>query len=89
MQRLSGLQKYAYVLLSLVLTVVVLFYGRGLILLIISSGLLASLLLPVARRVDRLALKWSGALVGTLVMLVTVIGLSSCSTTHFVTLRED
>ena len=74
MQRSSGLQKYAFVLLSLVLTVVVLYYGRSLILLLISSGLLASLLFPVARRVERVAPKWAGALVATLVMLITVIG---------------
>jgi predicted PurR-regulated permease PerM len=74
MQRSSGLQKYAFVLLSLVLTVVVLHYGRSLILLLISSGLLASLLFPVARRVERVAPKWAGALVATLVMLITVIG---------------
>lgn len=72
---LHSLQRYVYLLAALVLTVVVLRYGRDLILLFVASGLLAFLLLPLARKVEGWGLpRWVGALTATLVMLLLVLG---------------
>ncbi|MBX2973136.1 MAG: AI-2E family transporter [Flavobacteriales bacterium] len=71
----NGLQRYVYTLLAIVLSVVVLYFGKDLILLFVVSGLLAFLLLPMARRVESVGLpRWAGALTATLVMLVLVLG---------------
>ena len=70
----EGLQRYVLILLATVLSVVILFYGKSLILLIIGSGLLAFLMLPIARSMDRFGPKWLGAIVATLVLLITVLG---------------
>ncbi|MFZ1332880.1 MAG: AI-2E family transporter [Flavobacteriales bacterium] len=70
----DGLQRYVHLLLALVLTVVVLYFGSSLILLVIGSGLLAFLMLPIARRMDRFGPKWLGATVATLVLLLVVFG---------------
>ena len=71
----EGLQRYVYTLLAIVLTMVVLYFGKDLILLFVISGLLAFLLLPMARKVEGLgAPRWAGALVSTLVMLFLVLG---------------
>ena len=73
--QLDGLQRYAYTLLAIVLSVVVLYFGKDLILLFIASGLLAFLLLPLARNVENLGLpRWAGALTATLVMILIVLG---------------
>jgi predicted PurR-regulated permease PerM len=48
------LQRYVYTMAALVLTVVALFYGRDLILQLVVAGLLAFLLLPLARSSQRL-----------------------------------
>jgi len=70
----DGLQRYVFVLMAVVLTVVTLYYGRSLILLVVVSGLLAFLMLPLSRRVERIAPRWAGALVATLVMVLLVLG---------------
>ncbi len=70
----EGLKRYVLLLLATVLTVVALFYGRSLILLVVGSGLLAFLMLPIARSMDRFGPKWLGATVATLVLLIVVIG---------------
>ena len=73
--QLDGLQRYAYTLLAIVLSVVVLYFGKDLILLFVASGLLAFLLLPLARKVENLGLpRWAGALTATLVMILIVLG---------------
>lgn len=75
MSSTEGLQRYVYTLLAVMLTVVVLFYGKPLILLFVVSGLLAFLLLPMARKVESFGLpRWVGALVATIVLLVLVLG---------------
>lgn len=71
----DGLQRYVYTLMAVVLTVVVLYFGKELILLFVVSGLLAFLLLPMARKMESMGLpRWAGALTGTLVMLFLVLG---------------
>ncbi len=70
----DGLQRYVFVLLAVVLTVVALYFGKSLILLVMVSGLLAFLMLPLARRVERIGPRWSGALVATLAMVLVVLG---------------
>ena len=60
----DGLQRYVNIVLALVLTVVALYFGKPLILLFVVSGLLAFLLLPMARRMESIGLpRWAGALV--------------------------
>ncbi len=71
----DGLRRYVMMLLAVVLTVVVLYYGRSLILLVVVSGLLAFLMLPLARRVERTGVRWAGALVATLAMVLVVLGM--------------
>jgi len=71
-----ALQRYVYLLAALVLTIVVLYFGRDLILLFVASGLLAFLLLPLARRVEGWgAPRWAGALMATMVLLLLVMGI--------------
>lgn len=73
---IDGLQRYTYTLLAIVLTVVALYFGKDLILLFVASGLLAFLLLPLARKVETQGLpRWAGALTATLVMLILVLGI--------------
>ncbi|HPF91319.1 MAG: AI-2E family transporter [Flavobacteriales bacterium] len=75
METNDGLRRYVNILLAIVLTVVALYFGKPLILLFVVSGLLAFLLLPMARKVEQLGLPaWAGALVATVVMLVLVLG---------------
>ncbi len=72
---MDGLQRYVLTLLAICLSVVALYFGKNLIILGIISGLLAFLLLPLARNVEKVGLpRWLGALTATLVMLITVIG---------------
>ncbi|HRH70999.1 MAG TPA: AI-2E family transporter [Flavobacteriales bacterium] len=71
----DGLQRYVYTLMAVILTVVALYFGKDLILLFVVSGLLAFLLLPMARKVEVMGLpRWAGALTATLVMLFLVLG---------------
>jgi predicted PurR-regulated permease PerM len=71
-----ALQRYVHLLAAMVLTIVVLHFGRDLILLFVASGLLAFLLLPLARSVEAWgAPRWTGALVATLVLLLLVLGI--------------
>lgn len=75
MDQNEGLKQYVYTLLAIILTVVAFYYGKDLILLFVMSGLLAFLLLPLARKVESIGLpRWAGALTATLVMLVLVLG---------------
>ncbi len=75
MSESEGLKQYVLTLAAVVLTVVVLYYGKDLILLFVMSGLLAFLLLPLARKVENTGLpRWAGALAGTVVMLLIVLG---------------
>ena len=71
-----ALQRYVYLLAALVLSIVVLYFGRDLILLFVASGLLAFLLLPLARHVEAWgAPRWAGALMATVVLLLLVLGI--------------
>lgn len=71
----EGLSRYVLSLLAICLSVVVLYFGRTLLLMGIISGLLAFLLLPMARGVENKgAPRWLGALTATVVMLTVVIG---------------
>jgi predicted PurR-regulated permease PerM len=71
-----ALQRYVYLLAALVLTIMVLYFGRDLILLFVASGLLAFLLLPLARHVEAWgAPRWAGALMATTVLLLLVLGI--------------
>ncbi|MEZ4808314.1 MAG: AI-2E family transporter [Flavobacteriales bacterium] len=70
----DGLQRYVLVLLGIVLTVVVLYFGRSLILLCIFAALMAFLVLPLARQVERIGPRWLGALVATLTLVITIVG---------------
>ena len=69
------LQRYVNVLLALVLSITVLYFGRDLILLIVVSGLFAFLLLPFARSMERWIPRWAGAMVATLALILLVLGL--------------
>jgi predicted PurR-regulated permease PerM len=69
------LQRYVYTVAALVLSVIVLHYGRDLILLVVVSGLLAFLLLPLARGMERRLPRWAAALIATLALVAVVIGL--------------
>ena len=72
----NSLHRYVHILLAIVLTVTVMYFGKDLILLFVISGLLAFLLLPLARKVELLgAPRWVGALAATLVMLFLVLGI--------------
>lgn len=70
------LQRYVYLLAALVLTVVVLYFGRDLILLSLISTLLAFMLMPMARGVERRmrAPRWLAALLATLVLVIGALG---------------
>lgn len=69
------LQRYVYVLLALSLTVVVLYFGRDLIILALISALFAFLMLPLCRRIERWgAPRWAAAMAATLLLLVVVLG---------------
>jgi predicted PurR-regulated permease PerM len=71
-----ALQRYVYLLAALVLTIVVLHFGRDLILLFVASGLLAFLLLPLARILEAWgAPRWAGALMATMVLVLLVLGI--------------
>jgi predicted PurR-regulated permease PerM len=69
------LQRFVLVLLGVVLSVTVLYFGRDLILLLLVSGLFAFLLLPFSRKLERWLPRWAGALMATLSLLVVVLGL--------------
>lgn len=71
----EGLKRYVLTLAAIVLSVLVLYHGKDLILLFVMSGLLAFLLLPLARKVESVGLpRWAGALFATVVMLFVVLG---------------
>lgn len=76
MEHRDGLQRYVHILLAIVLSVTVLYFGKDLILLFVVSGLLAFLLLPFARGIEKRGLpRWLGALCATLLMVVLVLGI--------------
>lgn len=75
MDQSEGLRQYVFTLFAIILSVVALYFGKALILLFVASGLLAFLLLPLARKVESIGLpRWAGALSATLVMLIIVLG---------------
>lgn len=69
------LQRYVLVLLAVVLSVTVLFFGRDLILLLVVSGLFAFLLLPLARGMERWMPRWAAVGIVTIGLVVLVLGL--------------
>lgn len=71
----DALARFVNVLLALVLSITVLYFGRDLFILLVVSGLFAFLLLPFARRMERWMPRWAGALVATLALVVVVLGL--------------
>jgi predicted PurR-regulated permease PerM len=75
MTQTDALQRFVHVLLALVLTVVVLYFGQGLILLSIISALFAFMMLPLTRRVEKLgAPRWLGAGIATVLLVLIVLG---------------
>ncbi len=70
----DGLQRYVNILLAVILTVTALYFGKSLFLMLTVSGLLAFLVLPIARRFERMkAPRWVGSAIATLTVLVTVL----------------
>ena len=63
------------VLLAVVFTTVVMFFARDIILQVVVSGMLAFLLLPLARSLERWMPRWAGALIATLALFLVVMGL--------------
>jgi predicted PurR-regulated permease PerM len=75
MPSFDPLQRYVYVLLAVCLSVVVLYFGRDLIILALISALFAFLMLPLCRRIERWgAPRWAAAMAATLLLLVVVLG---------------
>lgn len=74
MAQKDGLQRYVLILLAAVLTVTCLHYGRSILLMTLVALLLAFLVLPISRRVERVAPRWVGALTATLVLVVITLG---------------
>jgi len=70
----DGLQRYVLALLAVVLTIAVMFFARDLFLIGMISGILAFLLLPMARGLERWMPRWAGALVATLMVVFVVLG---------------
>jgi predicted PurR-regulated permease PerM len=69
------LRRFVLVLAALIGTTVVLYYGRELFILLFVPALLAFLMLPLSRRMDKAGLpEWAGALTCTL-LLISVAGL--------------
>lgn len=71
----DGLQRFVLTLLAVVLCITVLYFGRDLILIGMVSGILAFLLLPMARGLERWLPRWAGAMIATLTVMVVVLGL--------------
>lgn len=69
------LQRYVHVVVAVVFSVIVLYFGKNLFLLVLISGLFAFLLLPFARSLERWLPRWAGALIATLALLLVVLGL--------------
>ncbi|HEX2616314.1 MAG TPA: AI-2E family transporter, partial [Flavobacteriales bacterium] len=70
----DGLLRYVLVMAALVLTVVVLYYGRGLLLLMLVTGIFAFLLMPVCKGLERWRLPtWLAALLSCLMLLASVL----------------
>ncbi len=70
----DALLRYVLVLAAVALSVTVLHFGRDLLLLILASGLFAFLLLPFARRMERVMPRWVAALLATITLLAVVLG---------------
>lgn len=71
----ATLQRYVLSLLAVILSVVVLYFARDLLILTVVSALFAFLLLPMARGLEaRRFPRWLAALVVTLLLLVCVLG---------------
>ncbi len=71
----NALQRYVYVLLAVVLTVTVLYFGRDLIILFLVSALFSFMLLPMARKMESWgAPRWLSAFLATTLLLSVVLG---------------
>jgi len=70
----ASLQRYVLGLAAVVLTVTAMYFGRDLILVMTFSGLLAFLLLPMARGLERWLPRWAAALTGTVLIMAVVLG---------------
>ncbi len=70
----EGLRRYVLTVLAVTLTIAALYFGKSLILQLVVSGLLAFLVLPLARGVERRLPRWAGAMVATLVLVLAVLG---------------
>lgn len=71
----DGLLRYVLILAGLVLTVVVLCYGRPLLVLLLVSGIFAFLLLPLCKGLERFRFPtWLAAIVSCLLLLGSVLG---------------
>ena len=76
MPQTDALTRYVLTLLALVLTVLVLYFGRSLILLLFVSAIFTFLFLPLARRMERAGMpRWTGALAATAILVLAVLGL--------------
>lgn len=71
----DGLTRYVLTLLAVVLTIALMYFGRELFLIGMISGILAFLLLPMSRGLERWMPRWVGALIATLTVVVVVLGL--------------
>ncbi len=71
----ATLQRYVLGLAAVVLTVTAMYFGRDIILVMMFSGLLAFLLLPMVRGMERWLPRWVAALLGTVVIVLVVLGI--------------
>jgi len=72
---MDGLTRYTLTLLAAVLTIVVLYFGRSLIVIGMFSGIITFLLLPMARGLERWMPRWLGSLLATSAAVLVVLGL--------------
>lgn len=70
----DALLRYVLILAAVVLSIIVLYFGREIILLMLVSGLFAFLLLPLTRRLERWMPRWVAAMLATLALFLTVLG---------------
>lgn len=76
MSGIEGLQRYTHTMLAIVLTVVVLYFGRDLILLSLVSALLTFMLLPLSRGMERNwgTPRWLASLAVALLLVLAGLG---------------
>ncbi len=74
MSTADGLQRYVNILLAVILTITALYFGKGLFLMLLVSGLLSFLVLPIAKHMEGLGSpRWVGSTFATLVVVFTVL----------------